>query len=46
MVVDSSKFYLKALGVYLRNPQEVRIILLTRDGRGVLGSQCQAQLAA
>ena len=38
MVVDSSKFYLKALGVYLRNPQEVRIILLTRDGRGVLGS--------
>ena len=38
MVVDSSKFYLKALGVYLRNPLEVRIILLTRDGRGVLGS--------
>jgi hypothetical protein len=38
MVVDSSKFYLKALGVYLRNPLEARIILLTRDGRGVLGS--------
>ena len=42
MVVDSSKFYLKALGVYLRNPQEVRIILLTRDGRGVLGSVSSA----
>jgi hypothetical protein len=38
MVVDASKFYLKALGVYLLNPLEVRIILLTRDGRGVLGS--------
>ena len=24
--------------MYLRNPQEVRIILLTRDGRSVLGS--------
>lgn len=38
MVVDSSKSYLKALGVYLNNPTEVRIILLTRDGRGVLCS--------
>jgi Sulfotransferase family len=38
MVVDSSKSYLKALGVYLSNPAEVRIILLMRDGRGVLWS--------
>lgn len=38
IVVDSSKTYLKALGVYLRNPDHVRVILLTRDGRGVLYS--------
>lgn len=37
-VVDSSKSYLKAVGVYLHNPDEARVILLTRDGRGVLYS--------
>ncbi len=34
MVVDSSKAYLKGLGIYLNNKQETRIILLVRDGRG------------
>jgi hypothetical protein len=37
-VVDSSKSYLKAIGVYRLNPDHVRVILLTRDGRGVLYS--------
>jgi hypothetical protein len=37
-VVDSSKSYLKAIGLYLQKPAEVRVILLTRDGRGVLYS--------
>lgn len=35
MVVDSSKHYLKATELYINNPNEVRIIHLTRDGRGV-----------
>jgi Sulfotransferase family len=38
LVVDSSKTYLKALGIYQQNPEQVRVILLTRDGRGVLYS--------
>jgi len=38
IVVDSSKTYLKALGLYQQNPDQVRVILLTRDGRGVLYS--------
>jgi hypothetical protein len=37
-VVDSSKSYLKAVGVYRHRPAEVRVVLLTRDGRGVLYS--------
>ena len=38
IVVDSSKSYLKAVGLYLERPQDVRVLLLTRDGRGVLYS--------
>ncbi len=38
MVVDSSKSYLKAVGLYRKRPAKVRLILLTRDGRGVLYS--------
>lgn len=34
-VVDSSKSYLKALALYRRHPDRVRILLLTRDGRAV-----------
>jgi hypothetical protein len=38
IVVDSSKGYLKGLSLYIRNPKKVKLILLTRDGRGVLYS--------
>jgi hypothetical protein len=38
LIVDSSKSYLEAVGVYLARPEKVRIILLTRDGRGVFYS--------
>jgi hypothetical protein len=38
MIVDSSKHYLKATELYKRRPAEVRILHLTRDGRGVLYS--------
>lgn len=38
IVVDTSKDYLKAINLYKKKPQNVRIILLTRDGRGVFYS--------
>jgi sulfotransferase family protein len=38
MVVDSSKSYLKAISLYQRCPDDVRVLLLTRDGRGVYAS--------
>ncbi len=38
LIVDSSKAYLKGLGVYLHNKDETRIIVLVRDGRGVFYS--------
>ncbi len=38
VVVDSSKGYLKAVGVYLRKPDDTRLIVLSRDGRGVFYS--------
>ena len=38
MIVDSSKSYLEAIGIYNKNPDNVRILLLCRDGRGVLYS--------
>jgi hypothetical protein len=37
-IVDSSKSYLQAVSLYLRRPEHVRILLMTRDGRGVLWS--------
>jgi len=39
IVVDSTKDYLKAVGVYRKRPDNTRIILLSRDGRGVLYSR-------
>jgi hypothetical protein len=38
VVVDSSKSYLKAVALYLHQPERTRILLLTRDGRGVMWS--------
>lgn len=35
VIIDSSKTYMRAAGFYRRNPDKVKIILLTRDGRGV-----------
>ena len=37
-VVDSSKSYVKGVSLYLRAAEHTRIILLTRDGRGVMWS--------
>lgn len=37
-VVDSSKSYLKAIALYRRHPDRVKLLLLTRDGRGVYWS--------
>lgn len=37
-VVDSSKSHVKAVSLYLRAPQQTRLLLLTRDGRGVMWS--------
>lgn len=38
MVVDSSKTYLKAIGIYQARPDAVRILHLVRDGRAVFYS--------
>lgn len=39
LVVDSSKSYLKTLGLYRRAPETTRLIVLCRDGRGVMWSE-------
>lgn len=38
VIVDSSKHYMKAAGLYRNAPEQTRIILLTRDGRGIFYS--------
>lgn len=38
VVVDSSKHYVRAVGLYKMHPESFRIIMLTRDGRGVFHS--------
>jgi hypothetical protein len=38
LIVDSSKTYLKGLGLYHRSPETVRLVFLCRDGRGVMWS--------
>lgn len=43
MVVDSSKSYLVAAALYRKRPDKVRVILLRRDGRGVMYSQIKRQ---
>lgn len=39
VIIDSSKSALKAVGLYKMHPDQVRIILLSRDGRGVFLSR-------
>lgn len=38
VIVDSSKHYVRAVSLYLNQPQQTRIVLLVRDGRGVFYS--------
>jgi len=38
IILDSSKHYLKAIELYRYNPKNFRILLLVRDGRGVVYS--------
>lgn len=38
MLVDSSKCYLTGIGLYKSEPEAVRVVLLTRDGRGCMYS--------
>jgi len=45
LVVDSSKDYLKAVGLYLQRPELVRLVVLTRDGRGVLHSNLKRKFS-
>lgn len=39
IVVDSSKEVYKAISIYLKAPESVRLIFLSRDGRGVMYSR-------
>ncbi len=39
LIVDSSKNLFKALSVYRADPEATKVILLTRDGRGVINSR-------
>jgi Sulfotransferase family len=45
VVVDASKDYLKGLGLYRLDPKGTRLILLTRDGRGVFYSGVRSGLS-
>lgn len=45
VIVDSSKEYLKGIAVYKKRPDKVRILLLTRDGRGVYYSNLKRKFS-
>lgn len=45
LVVDSSKDYIKGISLYQANPDRVRLILLSRDGRGVLHSHLKRDIS-
>jgi hypothetical protein len=45
VIVDSSKEYLKGIAVYKKRPDQVRILLLTRDGRGVYYSNLKRKFS-
>jgi hypothetical protein len=38
IIIDSTKHYLRAVSLYLEQPETTRIVLLVRDGRGVFYS--------
>jgi hypothetical protein len=38
MIIDESKVYVPGIALYERAPDETRLILLSRDGRGVINS--------
>ena len=42
IVVDSSKDYLKGVGIYRSRPSDTRLILLTRDGRASYNSRLRS----
>jgi hypothetical protein len=39
VLIDSSKEYRKGIALYRHDPDRVRLVVLTRDGRGVFNSQ-------
>jgi len=43
IVIDSSKTYLEGIALYRECPEHVRIIVLTRDGRGVMYSNMKRE---
>jgi hypothetical protein len=45
VVVDASKDYLKGLGLFRLDPERTRLIILTRDGRGVFCSGLRSGLS-
>lgn len=44
IVIDSSKTYLEAIALYRKKPDAVRILVLSRDGRGVMYSNMKRNL--
>ena len=42
VVVDASKVYMKGVGLYVRDPQNNRVFLLSRDGRAVMYSHLRS----
>jgi hypothetical protein len=42
VLVDSSKEYRKAIALYRKHPERVRLIVLSRDGRGVFSSKLRS----
>jgi len=45
IVVDASKSYIKGIGIYEREPQTTRLLLLTRDGRASYYSRLKRGVA-
>ena len=42
VLIDSSKEYRKGIALYRRDPDKVRLVVLTRDGRGVFNSELKS----